>query len=248
MRKIFAFVAATALLYACSKENEEIVPENVTFKLSYSMDKGTSMTRTGEEAYNSFYENFVKTKAVGYPKYDLTFYKGENAVATIKGEWEATLVTLPEGTYTVKGTSESTKHGIWDEDGISNDQHSTLSLVFDEDITITKEQTTISLHPEYSCYLIFADAQVIPDIKIQSKGEYSGGRLGNYRTLSFFDAGNIKYAFINSHSWAENILYTTTDGDSGTLNIKTLGFEIGNYYCLDAVATGYQVPPMDNGF
>lgn len=233
MRKIFAFVVATALLCACSKQNEEIVPENVTFKLSYSMDKGASMTRVGEEAYNSFYENFVKTKVVGYPEYDLSFYKGDVLVGSFKGSWDATTVTLPEGEYIVKGTSGS----YGDDYSDYEKSHKYMSLRFQQEISVKKSDTTLELNPEYDCYLLFFDGTVFNHVEI----------CGDYR-YSFRAAGNIKYAFINSKSIASRVDYTTKDGDSGKIEIDAFDFRIGNYYCMDAVATGYQVSPMNNGF
>ena len=233
MRKIFALMALVALLCACSKENEEIISENVTFKLSYNIDKGSSMTRAGEEAYSSFYENFVKTKVVGYSDYDLSFYKGDVLVGSFKGAWDATTITLPEGEYVVKGTSGSYGTAYSDYEK----SHKYMSLSFDQKITVKKSDTSIVLTPDYDCYLLFFDGSIFNHVEI----------CGDYR-YSFPTAGNIKYAFINSKSIASRVDYTTKDGDSGTLKIETFGFEIGNYYCMDAVATGYQVPPMENGF
>lgn len=247
MKKILLVIAIAIGFWSCQKEE---TPEDVTFKLTYSLDKGTSMTRAGEDLYASFYENFVKTKKVGHPWYDIAFYKGEELVAVSNGYWNATLITLPEGEYIVKGMSKSKKTGIWNTG--ENDQHSTLSLVFDEKITLSKGQTSVILHPSYDCYLLFGDSSIFAQIELEGTAENSSGVVtGSFwapNRCSFFDAGGIKYAFINSESLAKKIKYTTVDDDSGELTIETLGFKLGKYYCLDAVATGYQLPPMENGF
>ena len=246
MRKLLVLMAAIGLFIACQKE--EPAPENVTFKLSYSLDKGISMTRGGEDLYASFYENFVKTKIVGHPKYNLKFYQGDIEVATFNGEWEATLVTLPEGTYTVKGTSKSNGSGVYTN---SENQHlSDMSLSFNEEVVVSKNMTSLMLNPTYSCYLVFAKESLFSSIAVvgpHSNSTAMGGTPPD-KSCEFFSAGDIKYVFINSASSLKNITYTTVDGDSGTLNLKALNFQIGNYYCLDAVATGYQIPPMNNGF
>ena len=74
-----------------------------------------------------------------------------------------------------------------------------------------------------------------------------GGTRPN-ESCEFFSAGDVKYVFINNYSELKSIKYTTIDGDSGTLDLKVLNFQNGNYYCLDVIATGYQLPPMNDGF
>lgn len=247
MKKILLVIAIAIGLWSCQKEE---IPEDATFSLTYSLDKGTSMTRAGEDLYASFYENFVKTKKVGHPWYDIAFYKGEELVAVSNGYWGATLVSLPEGEYIVKGMSKSKKTGIWNKE--ENDQHSKLSLTFDEKITISKDQTSVVLHPSYDCYLLFGDSSIFTKIELEGAAEnVDGVTTGNFwahNRCSFFDADNIKYAFINSESLAKKIKYTTVNGDSGELTISALKFVNGKYYSLDTVTAGYQLPPMENGF
>lgn len=241
MKKLFFTIMAMSILCACQKETEYI-PEDVTFTIDYTLDKGVNMTRSGADLYNDFYNNFVKTKKVGYPKYELNFYQNNELVGTFSGEWDATLVTLPEGTYTVEGTSKSNKK--WLDNSSNQPQHSNLSLDFKETVVISKNQNSITLNPTYDCYLVFFDTELVETAMIECPYE-SGSSSTMWR---FSDAGGIKYAFINSASYATKIQYKTKDGDSGELNISAMGFEIGKYYCLDAVATGYQLPPMDGGF
>lgn len=236
---------AMSILCACQKETEYI-PEDVTFTIDYTLDKGVNMTRSGADLYNDFYNNFVKTKKVGYPKYELNFYQNNELVGTFSGEWDATLVTLPEGTYTVEGTSKS------DNIGVTNNsvqpQFSNLSLDFKETVVISKNQSSITLNPTYDCYLVFFDAELIQTAWVKGRAEYGGNLESHELTHTFSDAGGVKYVFINSASVVTGISYKTKDGDTGELSIPAMGFEIGKYYCLDAVATGYQLPPMDSGF
>lgn len=243
MKKILLVIAIAIGLWSCQKEE---TLENVTFKLDYSLDKGVNMTRAGEDLYASFYENFVKTKKVGHPSYELTFYKGETVVAKFSGEWDATLVTLPEGTYRVKGESKSNKNGIYK--NRDNEHLSNLALDFDEDVTISKNTTSLVLNPTYGCYIVFADKTLFTSIK--AKGVQVDYEYNSPPTVScaFFEAGPIYYIFLNNSTKVGSIAYTAANGNSGELTIKTLGFEHGKYYCLDAVATGYQLPPMENGF
>lgn len=240
-------MATIGILCACQKE--ETTPQDVTFNLSYSLDRGSSMTRAGEDLYNSFYENFVKTKKVGYPKYQLTFYKDEKEVGKFSGEWDATLVTLPEGTYTVKGTSNSVLQGIFTKR--ENEHLKTMSLSFDEEITISKNTKTLTLNPSYACHLVFVDATLFSKISVKGTHEDGTTTISGYTPTAlcdFFDAAGVKYVFLDGDINITNITYKTINDDEGTLNINTLGLENGNYYCLDAIATGYQVPPMNNGF
>ena len=247
MKKILIMMATIGILCACQKE--ETTPQDVTFNLSYSLDRGSSMTRAGEDLYNSFYENFVKTKKVGYPKYQLTFYKDEKEVGKFSGEWDATLVTLPEGTYTVKGSSGSNLDGVFTKR--ENEHLKNMSLSFNEEIVISKNMKTLTLNPSYSCHLIFVDASLFSEISVSGTHSDVTTVIGGYTPTAncdFFDAVDVKYVFLNGDTDIKNIVYKTIDGDEGVLNINTLGFENGNYYCLDAIATGYQVPPMSNGF
>lgn len=241
MRKILIVASVILTLCACSKE--EPTPENVTFNLTYNIDKGVSMTRSGADLYNSFYENFVKTKKVGYPNYELTFYKGEEVVGTFKGEWDATMLTLPEGEYKVVGTSKSPEDKV--ASGVKF-QYSTMSLNFEETVVISKGQTSLTLNPTYDCYLVFFDKTVIDVAYVWDPTDSNSSGKTYWH---FPDADTIKYAFINSASKAIEISYKTVDrADEGVLNIDLMGFEIGKYYCLDAIATGYQLPPMESGF
>ncbi len=247
MKKILIMMATIGLLCACKKE--ETTPQEVTFNLSYSLDKGSSMTRAGESHYNSFYENFVKTKLVGYPSYELTIYKDGKQVGRFNGEWDATLVTLPEGKYTIKGSSKSNKEGIYTKS--SNEHLETLSLTFEEEICISANTKTIILNPLYSCHLVFVDASLFSKISVSGVHSDVTTTIVGYTPIAaceFFDAGDIKYVFLNENSRATSISYETADGDNGTLQIEPLDFKNGNYYCLDAIVGGYQVPPMNNGF
>ncbi|MBR4854301.1 MAG: hypothetical protein IKU88_06190 [Alistipes sp.] len=248
MKKFLILMATIGLLCACQKE-EITTPEDVTFNLSYTLDKGSCMTRAGADLYASFYENFVKTKKVGYPNYKLTFYKDEKEVGTFSGEWDATLVTLPEGTYTIKGTSKSSLYGIYSKR--ENEHLKNMSLSFEEEITISKNTKTLTLNPTYACHLVFVDAALFSKISVSGTHTDVTTIISGHTPIAncdFFDAADVKYIFLNGDTSINNISYKTIDGDEGVLTISTLGFENGNYYCLDAIATGYQVPPMNNGF
>lgn len=61
MKKLLIAIMAMGALCACQKE-AEYIPEDVTFTIDYTLDKGVNMTRSGADLYNDFYNNFVKTK------------------------------------------------------------------------------------------------------------------------------------------------------------------------------------------
>ena len=224
----------TLLMMSCSKEEMKTI-EDVTFSLSYEMNiTSGSMTRAnGSSLYTEFYENYIKTKKVGYPSYTLTFYKDDKEVATFNGEWDATLITLPEGIYKIKGSSANLK----------SMEHSTYALEFNETIQITKNQTTLTLHPSWNCFLVFFDNNHIQSAKLRNT--YGGDEINFYQTE------NISYIFIsgvNSNQTYLKILYQTNDNDSGSIQINQMGFENGKYYFLDKLITTYEIPPMNSGF
>ena len=241
MKKIFIAVILLIGLVGCSKEE---TPQDVTFSIDFQIGQGESMTRGATEMYADFYNNFVKTKAVGYSDYSLSFYKGEELIGTFTGKWDATLVTLPEGTYQVKGSSKAPKQELTDKPD-DNLQLKTMALSFDEEVTITRSTTTLSLNPTYDCYLIFFAKSLVTSAKIHTV--YSNTYDRDVYS-PFYEAGDIYYVFIPSKCDAKNIKYTAADGDSGTLTIKPLGFQNGKFYCLDALVSGYQAPSMENGF
>lgn len=228
-------------LVACSKEE---TPSDVTFALDYTIGGGENMVRAGADLYRDFYNNFVKTKEVGYSDYSLSFYKGEELVGTFNGQWDATLVTLPEGTYRVKGTSRAPKKELTDKPD-ENLQLKTMALSFDEEVIIAKNTTTLSLNPTYDCYLLFFAKSLVTSAKIHTV--YSNTYDRDVYS-PFYEAGDIYYVFIPTKCDAKNVIYTATDGDRGTLTLKPLGFQNGKFYCLDALVSGYQAPSMENGF
>lgn len=241
MRRLLLMVAAMAIFASCSKEE---VPQDVTFSLGYNVEQSGRTTRAGADLYNTFYNDYVNTKLVGYPEYDLTFYKGDQKIANFKGEWEATTITLPEGTYKVVGTSGLYREGLYSND--SNMQHSKMTLTFEEEVTISKSTSSVILAPKYDCYLLLFDVAVFSEAKLI--GQNAASSYTSDISCPFTKAGNVFYAFVNSKSKVHSIKYTTTDNDTGTLNIEAFGFQNGKYYSLDAVATGYSAPPMDSGF
>lgn len=240
MKKLLLAAFGIIILASCSKEEE--LPQDITFSLGYNVEQSSGATRAGADLYNAFYNDYVKTKLVGYPEYNLTFYKGDEEIGNFKGEWEATTITLPEGTYKVVGTSGSTQ--VMSQANDDNLQHSKMTLNFEEDVVISKNTKTLNLTPKYDCYLLFFNTSLFKGAELVAQ-KSSGSYIPN---CSFTKAGGILYVFINTKSNAHSIKYTTTDNDTGTLNIDAFGFQNSKYYSLDAVATGYSVPPMDSGF
>lgn len=243
MKKILILLALFMGVVGCSKED---TPENITFTIDFNVAEGESMVRGASDLYSAFYNNFVKTKVVGYSDYSLSFYQGETLVGTFSGKWDATLVTLPEGKYRVTGSSKAPIENIKTEVK-DNPSLETMSLLFDEEVEITKNTTTLSLkNPTYDCYLVFFDKTLVSEAKVSAK--YGYDNAANTQFASFYEAGDVKYVFIATGSHVSRIHYKATEGDSGILELKNLGFENGKYYCLDAVVTGYQAPEMENGF
>lgn len=207
--------------------------KEVSFNLDYSFVESGSMTRSaGSDAYNDFYEKYVKTKILTPKAYDLTFTNSDGVTATFKGTWgENNIIRLTEGDWTVTGTSKPTTTCI-----------DTLSLSFDEKITVTKDMSKVTLKAKNESYLLMFSTNYIQSVKYE--GYY------NYSTLidDLKGKDGILYMF-NETKCDVKIAVTNINGDTEKISYQkhNCPFEKGKYYYFENIDGGFDVPPMDEG-
>lgn len=235
MKKILLF-ALIALIFGfagCSKDEEIIVPENCTFSIDFAFPTSGEMTKadvTASKLYNDFYEQYIKTKIYTPKRYDLTFSKGDKIVASFEGEWNADLITLPEGEYSVSGKSETLFSDL-----------KYPKLTFNQTIIIDRNTKSVSLTANYNSYLIFFDKISCSESSLRKTGAY------NYDVKeSFGETEDIFYAFLPYGTY-DYINYKTHDSNGGAIFLDNFVFEMGKYYYFDVVSGSFSIPPMEAG-
>ena len=236
----YSLLLITLLLGACDKNESNTTPE-VEFTIDYTFIESGDMTRaTGEDVYGQFYNNYIKTKILTPTSYELTFTNTKTGdIANINGLWASKNgIRLPEGTYTVNGTSYRNYNG-------SLDLHSeyisdTTFISFNEEIQLAVDQTTLELTAQYDSYLLLFDSTNISAI------EYEGLKRWQLKTY-----GNLRVLFINRQSTVSTkndcIKITRTDGTTITIYLKNLPFEIGKYYYFNDMTNSFDIPKMEAG-
>lgn len=151
-------IAMSTSITSCTKEETPDVPQDVTFTLDYTFVESGSMTRTtGSEAYEEFYNEYIKTKVLTPTSYSLTFTnKTTGATATMEGCWDkAEGIRLVEGEYEVKGVAQPIIRNTTPSD--------TVYLSFEENVSITKDMNKLVLTAKYDSYLLMLDANNYKD-------------------------------------------------------------------------------------
>lgn len=237
---IYCLIFTTALLGACDK-NESDITQEIEFTLDFTFIESGNMTRaTGEDVYGQFYNNYIKTKILTPATYELTFTNTKTGdIADINGLWASKNgIRLPEGTYTVKGTSHRKYNDALDlhSEYISD----TTFISFNEEIHLTTDQTVLELTAQYDSYLLLFDATNISNI------EYEGLKRWQLKTYD-----NLKVLFINRQSTLSTkndcIKITRIDGTSITIHLKNIPFEVGKYYYFNDMTNSFDIPKMDSG-
>ncbi|MBS6458747.1 MAG: hypothetical protein KH375_01150 [Alistipes sp.] len=235
MKKIllFALIALTFGFAGCSKDEEIIVLENCTFSIDFAFPTSGEMTKADASSlYDEFYKNYVITKAVAPDDYELTFKKDNSVVAKFSGKWNADLITLPEGVYTVTGTS-----------AVNSEIISKTNLKFNQEVVIKKGITTLSLTAIYDRFLLFVENGKYKSISVSTgDGAYSN-------TVNFVKTDHIQYCFLSKDSsYFESIkYYGIDDNDYGKIYLSRFNFENGKYYYFDVVSGSFSIPPMEAG-
>lgn len=119
----------------------------------------------------NFYNDLIANKAAIPNGYILTFIKDDEIVGEYKGRWGETEIALPNGTYQVTGRC----------DGDLN--HASLS--FDKWITIDKNTATLTLSPQFNCWLFLFDRRAFSNAW-WCNGEASDGLIHLNKTDDFF--------------------------------------------------------------
>lgn len=224
-----------------SQPNEPQAPkEEVLVELNYSFVESGSMSRSGEDAYQKFFDTYIKTKILAPKNYTLTFNTEEGITAqSVSGPWAGASVKLREGTYQVSGNSFPSTYK--NDSGHYKYASDSLYVKFDEPININKDTKAIPLSAQYDCYLLLFNAENISEIH-------------STFAASPQKAGDVYYLFVNagvytsySSQYALSIIITRKDGTRIETRIGGMGFEKGKYYYFDDVSNSFNIEPMLNG-
>lgn len=247
MKKILStmlIMTSLVCFVSCSNDVEEIyIPQEVEFTLDYTFAESGSMTRaTGEEIYSSFYDKYIKTKQFTPTTYSLTFTNKETgAVATINGRWDKKdAIRLPEGTYDVNGISvpQEVDFEEWSD---------SVYLVFDEIISLKKENTHMSLTAKYDSYLLMFDAENSTNIACRCTGYTSSIKKG----VPYDD--KLYWIFMQKSYYGKDkyndyyVVITRTDRQKSNIKLVDIPFEKGKYYYFNDMTNSFDIPKMESG-
>ena len=209
---------------------QEPAPQEVEFTLNYSFAESGPMARSGAPVYNDFYEKYIKTKILTPDSYSLVFSNETEVVASFKGKWaDMDMIKLPEGTYTVTGTSGST-----------DKNRDLATLKFSQEVVISQSTTNIQLTATYNCILLLFDKTRIAEIFY-----WLGSSVEPQQNLYSQDE-NIWYIFLqSSFPSSARIEYKRDITDEATIIfLAPLKFQLGYYYYFNDITGSFDVPPM----
>lgn len=226
-------MAAIAILsfVSCSKgDGEEVPPKEVSFTLSVAFPESGSMARaSASDLYSEFYNKYIKTYDLTYECYDLSFSQNGEVVANFSGEWDADVITLPVGSYEVKGIS------TWDSLHDTYD-YSKPRLSFDQKVIIDESTESLTLKAIYDCCMIMFDKQKFSEVSLY---EFQTGRL-----ISFGETDKIFYLFPFPNKSNREINYTAAGGGLGCVKVDFSILEKGKYYAFDLTSGSFTIPEM----
>ncbi len=248
MKKLF-LLAIVAAFSACSNDENVISPEKpepqtVKVSLNYSLLESGSMTRSGDNVYTSFYEKYIKTKILTPKTYSLAFNSDKAILEVIQqGVWgNNDAIELFEGSYSVSGNSNPKFRNMNYPDVYVCDS---LYLNFNENITINKNTTNITLKGIYNCYLLLFDATNISSITSSFGREEKA--LPKKDDIYFLFVESDYYATASSATTYLNIHIVRPNGATVDLNIGKLKLEKGKYYYFNDTTNSFDIEPMENG-
>lgn len=233
----------TLCLFSCNKENyKEDYKEFIKFKINYSLGyESGSMTRSGADIYNQFYNEYIKPRKLTPRIYEISFKNIERGDSVIvRGDWNSDdFITLLEGEYEVKGKSFPVlSQLLGDSRYIVQD---TLTLLFDEKINISKDVNIIKLNAMYDCFMIFFDNKNFKSIGYDKiSPEVKAYKLDNiyYMLFRYTDVINNVDKNYGGLSCVRN------NGEITKLWISKFNFEKGKYYYFKDINGDYELPPM----
>lgn len=238
MKQLITVFALT--LAGCSNTEEspdvEVLPQELSVTLDYNFFESGSMTRSGDGLYQEFYNKYVKTKILTPTTYEITFRSINNKDSIIvRGYWnQKNIFKIREGEYNIKGIS----HPNIGNSILSGD---TVSICFNENVTIGKETTSISLEAKYDSFLLLFDPDNIKEI-----------RWGKFTpVVKFKKVNEAFYSFFNSKEsiliMKDPLYITRNNGAISELWIHKFNLEYGNFYYFKDINGRFEIPPMDNG-
>lgn len=245
MKKLILFmmlaVAMVASFTSCSSKGDEPTPppQEVDVKLDYAFFEQGSMSRSGESVYESFYNDYIKTKILAPYSYRLIFYVEDDVMADMEGPWSGAGIRLKEGNYKVQGYSNPKIHS---NDASGEYVCDSLFLDFNEPVSITKTTEKVTLSAKYNCFLLLFNAENIKSITAS---------FGNKKLAQ---AGNVYYLFVRQNYYVTSS-YTTwlslnivkKDGTKISYSLKGNDFEKGKYYYFNDMTNSFDIDPMVNG-
>lgn len=238
MRKIFILLAVSMALFSCSKENqpvEEKPPISVGF--DYTFAKEGNMVKSANDDYTSFYNAMVVQKKVTPRNYEIQLIdKNTGMIYTHEGKWgDNNKIEILPSTYQVTGYSRPATKTV-----------DTLSMVFNDEITIPANATSVTLAANYDSYLLLFDKESLSDV-IYSSWDSSTAKgidvnLKNYDNKFF-------YMFVRTFPYPNQNTLKLVGLESSitTIDIQKNAFEKGKYYYFDALTNSFNLPPMTAG-
>ena len=238
--KALTWIAAASLLFSLSScEKVDQQDETVSVYLTYTItsDNGEAMPgtkATNADVFNEFYQK-IKSGELVAPNYNLVFTeKTTGAVYTVNGTWAGKdMVTLRTGTYSVVGTSTASGENIQEK----------CSLIFDDEITVDINSTTINLKASYDCALI-----IFSDASIAKLSNFNGNS-----STDLFKFNNYIYAFIHTTLYAEGkqaqayLEGRHTNDTQFKIYTGNLNYEIGKYYVYNDINAAFDLDKMEEG-
>ena len=238
MNKVIVVIIATVLLIGCS--GKEQLPDNakkVEVTFSFVLPQSGSLSKaSAAEVYDSFYNSFVKTGQVLPDVYYLSIKTMDGIeVASVSGYWsEHKPVMLPTGKYLVSGYSKGGKS--------SSDCYNKAPLLFEEQIEITENTTSIFLHAMYDCYLLLFDSDGKTRFSWTLDGSSGAEISGSVNT-----AGNQYYIFVQGGFKDSGNVRWTYGGKETVIWMSTFSFEKGYYYYFNDLEGSFEIPKMQPG-
>lgn len=246
MKKMFSMMlimASFVCLTACSNDDEPYVPQDVEFALDYTFIESGAMSRaTGADIYNGFYEKYIETRQLTPTTYSLTFTNKETgAIAIINGRWDKKDgIRLPEGNYNITGFSTPIEKDF-------KEWSDSVYLAFDEDVTIKKDMTQLTLTAIYDSYLLLLDTENSQSVVCKCRNLTSTSKNGilNHDDMIFWLSMQKTYRDYKANDYYLTI--TRNDGQKSTINLLDIPFEKGRYYYFNDMTNSFNIPKMESG-
>lgn len=242
MKKFLITAVAFLALTACSSTEEPQQPkEEVAVTLSYIFAESGDMSRSeGTDAYTTFYNNQIKTKKLTPNKFNIQFKNNkDNSYYTFNSYWSRnTKFNILEGEYTVTGTSSPTSNEI-----------DTISLSFNEIITITKDRPNITLTAINNCFLLLFKDENISSVNLTTYTAIGGNTPTKYSAKNVDGLYYIfKSSFYDSNYGSNTMEIGYTDGATNKIScLEYIPFEKGKYYYFNEYTSSFDVPAMEQG-